>query len=115
MFGSFQNQLMSNARGPAPTVGMGATRISYTDRLPFTVVEVSASGKAIMVTEDKAHRADSNGMSECQSYLFSPNPDAERTCFTLRSNGKWVQKGEGAKNGRQIVLGFREKYYDYSF
>ena len=92
---------------------MGATVIGYTDRNSATVIEVK--GKTLTVQMDEATRTDSNGMSESQTYEFTPNPNGAKRVYTLRKNGQWIAQGDSIKNGGRIQLGSRSKYYDFSF
>lgn len=112
------NSLMSNiylnSKMPEPVVGMGATACYYTDRHACTVIEVRGP-KTIVVQEDTATRSDNLGMSDCQSYEYSPNPNGHKYVVTLRNNGRWVKQGQSAKNGLGLVIGRRMHYYDYSF
>jgi len=98
-----------------PTVGDAATILRWTDRSPATVVEVSADGKTVVIQDDNYRRTDSNGMSESQTYEFTPNPDGGKTTFTLRRNGRWVAKGCSMNDGNHLALGHRDRYFDYSF
>jgi hypothetical protein len=111
--GSLMNNIAANSKYPDPVVGMGATRLSWTDRDPFTIVEV-IDARTIVVQEDEARRIDRNGMSECQTYEFTPDPDARRVTLTFRKNGRWVEKGS-PMGGTPYAVGHREKYHDYSF
>lgn len=114
--GSLQNMIAASGRNSVvPEVGMGATLVFWTDRKGATIVEVSASGKRIVVQEDKATRTDSHGMSDAQSYEHTPDPDAPRTAYTLRKNGRYVREGEPMKGGGAILIGSRSTYHDYSF
>lgn len=97
-----------------PEVGMGATVIMWSDRYAVTIVEVSPNGKSVKVQSDNYKRTDTNGMSENQSYEFSPNPDAPITTYTLRKNGRWVHQGS-SMNGQGLAIGFRDAYHDFSF
>lgn len=108
-YGSLNNLLAGTNPELVPTVGMGATMVMWTDRLPFTVIAVSKSGKTVTVQEDNAVRMDGNGMSECQTYVFTRNP--EGAIFKVRKlkNGQWACKGQ------KFTLGSRSKYHDYSF
>ena len=45
---SLVNEIMINSRTPEPVVGMGATRLMYSDRKPFTVVEVINSTTVVL-------------------------------------------------------------------
>lgn len=108
-FGSVVNMVSAgDGKDERPTVGMGATELMWSDRHAYTVIWVSESGKTVRVQSDHAKRVDSNGMSESQRYLFTPNPNGE--IVTLRRGKRgWVSKG------RRFALGYRDEYYDYSF
>ena len=73
--GSMMNHLMVNANHPKPVVGMGATMCSWSDRTAATIVAVTP--KTITVKCDKATRTDKNGMSDCQTYSYTPDPNEE--------------------------------------
>lgn len=94
-----------------PTIGLGATICYYTDRDPATVIEVSATGKRIVIQEDKATRIDNNGMSECQQYRYDPDPNGKIHTATLRKDGTYRLTGSKVL----ISLGKRNRYFDYSF
>lgn len=112
---SFVNNFFANNFNyPAPEVGMGVTRLGWTDRYPGTIVEV-INPKTVIVQADSYKRIDKNGMSECQNYEFAPDFSAPREVVTLRKNGRWVTKGEPMTNGTTWVIGRREKYHDFSF
>lgn len=96
-----------------PEVGMGVTRLGYTDRSPFTVLKV-ISERMIVVQEDKAIRMDTNGMSECQEYRYERDPNGTIYTLTKRKNGRWAIKGTNGK-GTGWQIGERLAYYDYSF
>lgn len=108
------NQFMGSDPETKPEVGMGATILMWTDRLPATVVEV-VSPKKIVIQHDDAKRIDNNGMSEAQDYEFTPNLDAAKETYTQRKDGQWVREGSPMKGGTRIILGARRKYYDFSF
>jgi len=112
--GSFINNLMQDSKHAAPEVGMGVTMLSWTDRHPATIIEVSKSGKKITIQEDSWTRTDSNGMSDAQSYTFERNPNGYTAEYSLRKNGRWVVVGS-PQNGSSLLVGHRSKYYDYSF
>lgn len=117
-YGSLTNTIYGGSRYPEPEVGMGATALSWTDRHPATIVEViryktgqkAGQVKAVVIQWDKSRRTDTNGMSECQTYEFEPNPDSPRVTFTRRKNGRYVNKA-----GQGLAIGHRDCYYDYSF
>ena len=67
--GGFYNQLMGN-NATAPVVGKGMTELMYSDRHAWEVLEVSDDGLSCIVDQYKPKRADKNGMSECQDYIY---------------------------------------------
>lgn len=111
---SLVNATMGNSAA-APVVGMGATELGWTDRHAYTVTSVSKNGKVVQVQQDTATRTDKNGMSESQSYDFTPNPEGSKRTVTLRKNGCWVAKGGSMKGGTRFAIGHRSEYHDYSF
>lgn len=94
-----------------PTIGMGATIQYHSDRSPATIIEVSPSGKRIVIQEDSVTRTDNNGMSECQTYDYHRNPEGTIHIATLRKDGSFRLVG-----GKTLVsVGVRNRYYDFSF
>jgi hypothetical protein len=64
---------------------MGATEICWSDRHAYTITEV-INDKKIVVQQDKATRTDTNGMSDAQSYAFSPDPNGSKRTLTVPLN-----------------------------
>ncbi len=113
---SLTNRYMADRAGAVkPEVGMPATLLYWSDRKPATVVRVSASGREVEIQRDRSKRTDDNGMSEGQVYEYERDPHAVREVFTLRKNGRWVEKGMRMGQGLRLGLGYREEYYDFSF
>lgn len=128
--GSVVNHLYSRMTNgqPKPEVGMGVTLLSWTDRYPGTIQKVEEYCHKVWlyqieVTEDEAVRTDSNGMSESQSYEYTPQPDGVRTLFRFnKKTGEWVSGRINQETGRfniargyGLIIGRREKYHDFSF
>lgn len=113
--GSLVNAILARHAPVTPVVGMGATILHWTDRDPATVVAVRHNGATVDIQQDKAHRLDSNGMSETQVYEYIRNPSAPVRTFTLRRNGEWIERGSPRNGGTRLALGHRERYHDYSF
>jgi hypothetical protein len=90
---------------------MGATIHIGSDSHPATVIQVTNNGKNVVVQEDIATRTDSNGMSESQSYTYEPDPQGTIYTASLRKDGRYRITG----GKMPISIGFRRKYYDYSF
>ena len=114
MTGSLVNNIMNEAPTIIPEIGMGATRLGWSDRNAFTVIDV-LSPKEIRVQRDLAKRIDNNGMSDCQTWEYESNPEGSIYHLTLRKNGRWLQKGCGKKSSNGWVIGLREEYFDFSF
>ena len=108
--GSLINHVMANSGQAKPEVGMGCTIFSWTDRHAATIITVSPSGKTVKVQRDIAKRTDTNGMSEVQSYEYSPDPEARVLTFRLTKKG-WRSTDTSGSLG----IGFRKAYHDYSF
>lgn len=104
-------EMVKNSKGvefTRPQVGMGCTLCWWSDRDPYTIIKVSASGKTFWMQEDNARRTDNNGMSDAQSYEYTPNPNGEVRQVRLTTRG-WKS------NGQRVAVGHRRKFYDYSF
>lgn len=108
--GSLINLMGDNSAAEDLKVGDGVTLVYWTDRQPFTVIDITKSGKTITIQEDNAERVDSNGMSDAQSYEYSRNPEGRVLKARLTKRGFRV----GGAQGNAVVRG-RNKYYDYSF
>ena len=94
-----------------PEVGMGATIIFWSDRHAATIVRVK--GQRVWVKKDHAKRTDSNGMSDQQTYEYSPDESAPEICFSLRKNGVYIEKGNNTSPS--LAIGYRNHYHDFSF
>lgn len=114
--GSLINHLSANNPTP-PVVGRGATELMWTDRKAYFVNEVSADGKRCVIEKAHAIRTGDRGMCEAQNYRY------ERTGHTIELRykwGKWRWKGEQKWNDNKwypmnIVFGYMDEYYDFSF
>ena len=123
VFGSLTNRLMEGGRQPLPMIGDGATVCLWSDRHACTVIEVQFEHKRgpwIVLQEDTARRTDANGMSDCQTYAYEPNPEGRKYFFTLAKDG-WRRvdpyTGRLARKGDSLglLLGQRHEYHDFSF
>lgn len=94
----------------APVVGMGATILLYSDALAATIVEVGP--RKVVVRTDKPVRRIGNSEGDWET---EQDPNGTRWTFTLRSNGRWVAKGEGPFSGARLMIGFRREYRDPTF
>jgi hypothetical protein len=111
LYGSLQSRIMESSKQPVPEVGMGATITMYTDRHACTIIDVSPFGRRIIVQEDAATRTDTNGMSESQTYSYTPDPKGAVCVFSLRKDGRYVERC--GSNG--LLVGSRRHYHDFSF
>lgn len=112
-YGSLINNLVDGTELEEIKVGTGVTMLSWTDRTPGTIIEVDPKGKWIKVQEDKCKRIDNNGMSDDQDYEYSRNPEGSIRTYKKNRLGKYTDNGK--KDGCGLIIGRREKYYDYSF
>lgn len=104
--GSLQNKLYAESNGQyVPEVGMGATMIGWTDRVPYTITEVVSDTK-IKVEADTVV---ANAWPDGNAKSITPNPHGDRHTLCLR-NGLW--KDEGLNN---YAIGLRSYYYDHMF
>ena len=121
--GSVMNHLYSRMTvgEPAVFVGMGVTMLSWSDRSAGTIIEVNTKKNYIVVTDDDCKRIDNNGMSECQEYEYTTNPDGYKRYFRKDKNNQWraMHHNENGRlvysGGNGLRVGEREKYHDFSF
>ena len=92
-------------------IGDGATVHIGSDSNPYTIIDVSASGKTIMLKADKVERIDNNGMSDIQEYKYFWDPEGEELKATKRKNGSWKIVG----TNMIVSIGIRRKFFDFSF
>jgi hypothetical protein len=97
-----------------PVVGEGATISYVADSYPQTIIEISKDLKTIIVQEDKGVSAP-NARPYSNDWVITRDTNGVIREFTLRKNGRYVQKGDGQKTGLKLVLGVRRKYYAYEF
>ena len=110
---------------PSPSLGMAATLLAWTDRYSGTVTGITLNGgqlQRIEVTRDKTRRTDKNGLSECQEYEYTTDPQGESCFFRIGKNGRWEEirlnqeTGRWIKtNGYGLLLGTRDHYIDPTF
>jgi hypothetical protein len=110
-YGSLVNAIRNQTRSLKPEVGMGVTELMYSDRHPYTVVEI-LSDKRIVVQVDDSKRIDRNGFSEEQKYEYTRRPDSERIELFLNKWGRWKRRGDS--QGSTFLIGKREEYYDFT-
>lgn len=108
--GSLTNHLMSAERDLIPVIGIGATELCWSDRHPYTIIDISPTGKTITIQRDIAKRIDKNGMSDTQEYSYERDTDGVIYKARKDKSGRWK-----ILRGNRINIGEREKYYDYSF
>lgn len=122
--GSLINHLYSRISSD-PVIGLGATILGWTDRHPGTVSEVFKKGayEYVGIRSDKYKRIDDKGMSDAQDYEYSEDPDGTVTYFRRKIGGKWAatyfdketNRWKNRQSGSGLVIGVRERYYDFSF
>ena len=135
---SLTNDTMQRAtKGqPEPTIGMGATLLSYSDRHAATITAVNSLSYnrwdcLIRVQQDVARMVSGSGHDGSAVYEFTRNPEAKVLMFARRvGTGRWdsVRLAEykhrsgatssrfvSADVGRGLAIGFRSEYYDPHF
>jgi len=121
-----------DSRYPLPIfkVGDGATYRMYSDAKAGTIIEVSKSGKQVVMQKDKA-TLDPNfkpdivpgGFSgHCvnqndQTYTYEADPEGSTIKFTVRKwRGRYVWTVAGTTPDGRMQLGEgRNEFYDYNF
>jgi len=99
---------------PAPL--MGATLVVGSDRYPMTIVY--ATDKLVGVVRDDYERIDANGLSEDQKYMYHPKSSFQASWvkyYSLRKNGRWVERGADMRSGSCLAIGHRRAYQDPSY
>lgn len=96
-----------------PEVGMGCTRIMWTDKVPYTIVKVE-SDKRIVVQRDSVEAEPGEQQMGHQKWVIKPNPYGEVLILTKRRNGMWIERNKAMSN-YGFVVGHRRYYYDWSF
>jgi hypothetical protein len=122
--GSLINHVLSCSKPKDPELGMGCTILSWSDRNPATIIDIFTKGKYTYLTvqDDYAVRKDDLGMSDSQEWTITQNSDGFTRTFRRKDgetqfkgckqnplSGRWVN-GQGV-----LIVGQREKYYDFSF
>lgn len=88
--GSFMNYAMSNNK-TLPKVGKGATRLLYSDRNAYQVMEVSEDGSRVVLRRCNSKRIDNNGFfSESQKYDYSEL--SKRETVVVWRNNRWREE-----------------------
>jgi len=98
-----------------PTVGMGVTQFSGSDRHPYTIADV-VSERKIMVRADSMITLKDSDLYGEQKYLYDYDKTSPEIAITKRKNGEWITMGDsmGTTGGRWHV-GSREEYRDPHF
>jgi hypothetical protein len=97
----------------APEVGMDATVLYVTDRVPTTIVAVSKSGKTVTTWDGKAKIGWTYNVPTEGDMFFDESPKTYD--YTLRDNGRWVAKGQPKRGGTALLVGVSDSYRDPSF
>jgi hypothetical protein len=106
---SFVNQILAQ-QNQTPTVGMGVTRLRWTDRSAYTVVKICTQRK-IIVRRDRATLIGGSCATEKQEYQYEPGPEGYDVTVTLRKDGCW----RGSNDMGLFHIGNREEYSDPTF
>lgn len=98
-----------------PVVGMGATRIMWSDRHAYTIVAVSNNNKRITVQRDRVAPVP----GEMNLYTYASDANGQTFKLSHRKDGSWrVIAGANVSkhyHNQLFTIGERYEYYDYSF
>lgn len=114
IYGNIINRVKENIKSLTAEVGMGATMMLWSDRVPYTIHKVD--DKKLWASMDNAKMVKGNAQSEKQHYVYSNlNQDKPERwiLFTLRKDGRWHQGT--TLQGSILLIGRRERYDDPSF
>lgn len=100
---------------PFPPWELGATEYCWSDRHAYEIIAVKDE-RHITVRAYECKRVDNNGMSDCQEYEYTSNPDGATANLFLTKKGEWREKYKDNSLGcNRWGVGRAEEYYDYSF
>ena len=113
------NELLASPKHPDPEVGMGASILYHSDRHAATIVAVDRSTRGnvtgVWVQRDETTVVSGSPHDGSAKYHYRPSPENPRVLFTLRKNGRYVAKGESARDGTALSIGVRSEYWNPSF
>ena len=104
-------------------VGDGATAIGWSDRYAGTIIEAGPS--RVVWQEDAATLLNRDELTVTpggfgahwegvQRYGYERDENGRTCVYSLRKNGRWIEKGAPLHSTARIVLG-RNKHHDYNF
>ena len=106
--GSFQNLMLAKSiNHPDPEVGMGVTKVMWTDRVPYKVIEV-INDKLILVQELVVTDEYPTGYGKITDEL-----KGSPVKLSKRKNGRWSVYGQETDDS--WVIGHASHYYDVHF
>ena len=100
--GSFTNYLMGN-NSSLPEVGKGATLLSYTDRDPYEVLEVSEDGRKCVIRAMRAVAKPNSGGMGHQDWDINSDESATKEQLVYR-NGAWRKE--------RVIITYIKSWYD---
>lgn len=126
---SLVNHLYSRATigAPAPTVGMAATTLSWSDRHAATVTKVTELTSKVWayeinVVDDIVTVTSGSTHDGSATFAFVPNPDGYAALYRMdRKTGAWTHgyinktTGRFLKTQGGLILGRRDHHVDPSF
>ena len=107
MYGSLLNRWAEeiNHNGHKVEIGMGVTEMCYSDRHAYEVIAIK-DDRHITIRRLKAKRIDNNGLSECQNYEYTSDPDGATRELFLTKKGQWR-----GRYREHALIGFDENGY----
>ena len=127
-YGSLINHMIGNSTtsftpemGKHWHIGLGATKLCWSDRYPYRIVEINVKGGKItsLVVQAMKHEADPTKDNRVghDNWIVSENPNGEKVILKWRkSKNGWYSKGADGKGWYdRFAIGFAEYHYDWSF
>jgi len=115
MYGNIMNRIMEASKQPPVEVGMGVTVCMWSDRKAHTIIKVipfksgprKGQPRQIVIQRDKATRinVDQYYMSENQQYEYTQDLFGATQVYTAGKDGRF----------KNLLIGHRDEYYDFSF
>lgn len=93
------------------TIGTPATGWFWTDRYPFEVIKMSASGKTITIREMDATPDKENGYDYFSNQVHTFTSNENNPTYTVRATNHGWKTPEGMK----VHFGYARKYDDPHF
>lgn len=110
-YGNLINNILDDSKDQVPIVGMGATLLMWSDRVPYVITEVLSDCRVAAARVGYTIEDYYVGYGEADLSKIMGEPEI----FILRKNGRWVKKGQDLKQGQTLKIGVATIYRDPHF